>query len=120
MTIDTGLWHNNATYEEVVQSVQKDYTLKLPKRTSLEIWDSFAMSQYKEMQAELSDRQQAGHDHQRMEAAMTDAAGEQGISRHELNTFMTHLTAQNTSAVQALQRQLDETGRAQQRTVEKQ
>ena len=98
MTIDTRLWHKNATYEEVVQSIQKDYKIKLPKRTSLEIWDSFAMSQYKEMQAELSERQQAGHEHQNMEAAMQDAANEQGISRHELHTFMNHLAAQSTSA----------------------
>ena len=94
MTIDTGLWRKVATCEEVVQAIKKDYKIKLPRRTSLEIWDSFAMTQFKEMQADISERQQAGHEHQSMEAAMTDAAGEQGISRQELNTFMTHLTAQ--------------------------
>ena len=120
MTIDTGLWHKNATYEDVVATINKDYKVTLPKRTSLEIWDSFAMSQFKEMQAELSDRQQAGHDHQRMEAAMTDAAGEQGISRHELTTFMNHLSAQSTSAAETLQRQLNETSQAQQRAMAQQ
>ena len=118
MTIDTGLWYKVPTYAEVVQAIDKDYKVKLPKRTSLEIWDSFAMSQYKEMQAELSEKQQAGHEHQNMEAAMQDAANEQGISRHELHTFMNHLVAQSTSAVQALQRQLDETSRAQQRIAQ--
>ena len=101
MTIDTGLWHTNATYEEVVQAIGKDYKVKLPKRTSLEVWDSFAMSQYKEQVAELQSSQQAMHEHQQMEAAMQDAANEQGISRHELSTFMTHVAAQNTSAAEA-------------------
>ena len=117
MTIDTGLWRKVATHEEVVHAIKKDYEVKLPKRTRLEIWDAFAMSQFKEMQAELSERQQAGHDHQRMEAAMTDAAGEQGISRHELTTFMNHLSAQSTSAAETLQRQLNETSQAQQRAM---
>ena len=98
MTIDTGLWHKNATYEDVVAAINKDYKVTLPKRTSLEIWDSFAMSQFKEMQAELSENQRAGHDHQRMEAAMTDAAGEQGISRHDLNTFSWRISLHKTRA----------------------
>ena len=70
MTIDTGLWHKHATYEEVVQAIDKDYKVKLPKRTSLEIWDSFAMSQFKEQVAELQSSQQAVHEHHNMEAAM--------------------------------------------------
>ena len=92
----------HATYEEVVQAKDKDYKVKLPKRTSLEIWDSFAMSQFKEMQAELSEKQQAGHEHQNMEAAMQDAANEQGLGRHELHTFMNHLAVQSTSAADTL------------------
>ena len=48
MTVDTGLWHKVPTYAEVVQAINKDYKVKLPARTSLQVWDSFAMSQYKE------------------------------------------------------------------------
>ena len=95
MTIDTGLWYKVPTYAEVVQAIDKDYKVKLPKRTSLEIWDSFAMSQYKEQVAQLQESQQAGHLHHNMEASMQTAANEQGISRHELTTFMTHLAAQS-------------------------
>ena len=55
-----------------------------------------------------------------MEAAMQDAANEQGIGRHELHTFMNHLAAQSTSAAQTLQRQLNETSQAQQRAMAEQ
>ena len=78
------------------------------------------MSQYKEQVAQLQEGQQAVHEHHNMEAAMQDAANDQGISRHELHTFMNHLAAQSTSAAETLQRQLNETSQAQQRAMAEQ
>ena len=120
MTVDLGLWHKVPTYAEVVQAIDKDYKVKLPARTSLQVWDSFAMSQYKEQVAELQNSELARHDHNNMQAAMQEAADEQGITRNELNTFMTHMAAQSSSAARDLQRQLNESSQAQQRAMAEQ
>ena len=48
MTVDTGLWYTVPKYEDVVKAIQKDYKVKLPERTALQFWDSFACSQLRE------------------------------------------------------------------------
>ena len=49
-----------------------------------------------------------------------EAADEQGITRNELNTFMTHMAAQSSSAARDLQRQLNEASQAHQRAMAEQ
>ena len=120
MTVDTGLWYKVPKYEDVVKAIEKDYKVKLPERTALQFWDSFALSQYKDQVAELQAGEEARHDHQGMEAAVQQAAEEQGLTRRELSTYMTHLQAQNSSAVQELQRQLGEQSAAHQRALQEQ
>jgi len=120
MTVDTGLWYKVPKYEDVVKAIERDYKVKLPERTALQFWDSFALSQYKDQVAELQAGEEARHDHQGMEAAVQQAAEEQGLTRRELSTFMTHLQAQNSSAVQELQRQLGEQSAAHQRALQEQ
>ena len=53
MTVDTGLWYTVPKYEDVVKAIEKDYKVKLPERTALQFWDSFAFSQYKDQVADL-------------------------------------------------------------------
>ena len=53
MAVDTGLWYKVPKYEDVVKAIEHDYKVKLPERTALQFWDSFALSQYKEHVAEL-------------------------------------------------------------------
>ena len=36
-----------------MKAIEKDYKVKLPERTALQFWDSFALSQYKDQVAEL-------------------------------------------------------------------
>eukprot|EP00969_Alexandrium_andersonii_P246386 10887923-Alexandrium_andersonii.AAC.1 len=68
-----GLWTRVPKYEEVVRAIQKDYKVKLPDRTVLTFWDSFALSQYKDMVSGLEGAQEAGRAHQQMEPAMEEA-----------------------------------------------
>ena len=120
MTVDTGLWFKVPKYEDVVKAIEKDYKVKLPERTALQFWDSFALSQYRDQVAELQAGEEARHDHQAMEASVQQAAEEQGLTRRELSTYLTHLQAQNSSAVQELQRQLGEQTAAHQRALQEQ
>ena len=53
MTVDTGLWYKRPKYEDVVKAIERDYKVKLPERTALQFWDSFALSQYRDQVAEL-------------------------------------------------------------------
>ena len=73
--LDLQLWPKAPKYEDVVRAIEKDYKVKLPERTALTFWDSFAMSHYRDMVAGLEGGQEAGRSHQQMEAAMEQAAG---------------------------------------------
>ena len=68
-------WEKVPTYEEVLKTVDKDFKVKLPDRTALSFYDSFAMGQFREMQQQIANAQQAtdaGRDH-----ATTQAASEE-------------------------------------------
>ena len=72
-------WTKRPTHEEVLKTVDKDFKVKLPDRTALSFYDSFAMGQFREMQQQIANSQQAtdaGRDH-----AMTQAAEEQDTTR---------------------------------------
>ena len=65
-------WSKVPTYEEVLKTVDKDFKVKLPDRTALSFYDSFAMGQFREMQQQITNAQQAtdaGRDHARPPAA---------------------------------------------------
>ena len=94
--------------------------MQLPDSTALQFWDSFAVSQLRENLSELKGGEEGRHDHAQMEATMHQAAGEQGLARRELSTYMTHLPAQNSNAVQDLQTQLGEQTAAHQRALQEQ
>ena len=67
-------WKKRPTYEEVVASLEKDYKVKLPDRVALNFYDSFAHTQFQQMQQSVAASQQpvdAACDH-----AMTMAADE--------------------------------------------
>eukprot|EP00969_Alexandrium_andersonii_P071856 3171726-Alexandrium_andersonii.AAC.1 len=53
-----------------------------------------------------------------MEAAMEQAAGEEGVTRRELATFMDQLQAQSTGAAAQLQRDLDDATAANRRALQ--
>eukprot|EP00969_Alexandrium_andersonii_P138538 6126849-Alexandrium_andersonii.AAC.1 len=76
--LDLGLWTRVPKYDEVVLAIQKDYKVKLPDRTALAFWDSFALSQYKDTASGLEGAQEAGRAHQQMKAAMEEAGQEEG------------------------------------------
>eukprot|EP00975_Prorocentrum_lima_P001510 326144-Prorocentrum_lima.AAC.1 len=76
--LDLQLWTKAPKYEDVVRAIEKDYRVKLPERTALTFWDSFAMGHYRDMVSSLEGTQEAGRAHQQMEAAMEQAAGEEG------------------------------------------
>jgi hypothetical protein len=118
--LDLQLWTKAPKYEDVVRAIEKDYKVKLPERTALTFWDSFAMSHYRDMVAGLEGGQEAGRSHQQMEAAMEQAAGEEGVTRREMMTFMDHLRAQSTGAAAQLQRNLDDATAAHHRALAEQ
>ena len=120
MTIDTHLWTKQPKYEEVVAAIEKDYKVKLPPRTAVTFWDSYALSQFRGMVAELQNSEQARVEHVQMEGAVQQAAEEQGLSRREMTSYMGHLAAQNSSAVETLQRQLNESHIAQRTALQEQ
>ena len=120
-SLDLGLWTRVPKYDEVARAIQKDYKVKLPERTALTFWDSFALGRYRAMVGGLEGAQEAGRAHQQMEAAMEEAAGqEEGVTRRELVALMSQLQAQSTSAAQTLQRDLEQSTQAQRRALQEQ
>ena len=120
MTVDLRLWREVPTYGEIVRAIQKDFKVKLPARTALTFWDSFAMSQYRDMVAGLQSDDAAGREHAEMQGAVAQAAEEEGVSRREMMQFMTHLQSQNTAATRELQARLDDSARAQRQALQEQ
>ena len=119
--LDLGLWTKVPKYEDVVKDIEKDYKVRLPERTALTFWDSFALSQYRDMVAGLEGAQEGARAHQGMEAAMEEAVGqEEGVTRREMLAFMTQLQAQSSSAAQTLQQNLDQSAQAHRRALQEQ
>ena len=116
------VFRRKPTYSEVLNLIEADADkIKLPERTGLEFWDSFAMGQYREMLQQTAAGDSRVAEHQQMDAAMTQAATEQdGVTKAELLHFMRDMNAQNTNAHATLAASLNENIAAQQRRNDQQ
>ena len=95
-------WEKKPTYEERIRDLEKDYRVKLPYRTALNFYDSFAHTQFQQMQQSISASQQNvdnARDH-----AMSMAADGQDTSRHASLQHAAHMQQQNSAALQEAQR----------------
>jgi len=82
--VDQRVFRLKPTYAEILSSIERDEDkIQLPKRTALTFWDSFAMGQYKEMLTTAVAGQQAQGERAQMDAAMTQAATDEGLNRAE-------------------------------------
>ena len=103
-------WTKRPTYEEIVADLNKDYKVKLPDRVALNFYDSFAHTQFQQMQQSVTASQQnvdAARNH-----AMSMAADEEGTSKHAILQHAAQMQQQNSAALQEAQRlnaQLTET-----------
>ena len=103
-------WTKRPTYEEIVADLNKDYKVKLPDRVALNFYDSFAHTQFQQMQQSVTASQQnvdAARDH-----AMSMAADEESTSKHAILQHAAQMQQQNSAALQEAQRlnaQLTET-----------
>ena len=79
MTINQAVWSKRPTYEEILRDMETDYKVKLPDHVALQSYDSFAMTQFREMQQQTNESE-AQNDEHRREAVVTAAAGE-GVGR---------------------------------------
>ena len=48
--VNTVEWSKRPTYEQILRDIDKDYKVKLPDRTAVQFYDSFAMSEFRNMQ----------------------------------------------------------------------
>ena len=114
-----GLFRKKPTYNELLDLLERDEDkIQLPERIGLSFMDSFAMGQYKEMVQQQQEGGQRVAEHQQMDAAMTNAATEEGVNRQELLGFMQQMQAANSSAQAQLQEQLNASISGQQRANE--
>ena len=103
-----GLFRKRPTYNELLDLLERDEDkIQLPERIGVQFMDSFAMGQYKEMVQQQQEGGQRVAEHQQMDAAMTNAATEEGVNRQELLSFMQQMQAANSSAQAQLQQQLN-------------
>ena len=47
-------WEKKPTYEEIIRDLEKDYKVKLPDRVALNFYDSFARTQFQQVQQSIS------------------------------------------------------------------
>ena len=118
--VKAGVFRKKPTYLELLNAIERDEDkIQLPERIGVQLWDSFAMGQFKEMVAQAQEGQNAQAQHQAMDQAMTTAANEnEGVSRQELLGFMQQMNAANSSAQATLQQQMTENIAATQRATE--
>ena len=95
-------WVKRPTYEEIVRDLEKDYKVKLPDRVALNFYDSFAHTQFQQMQQSISASQQNVDDAR--DHAMSMAADEQDTSRHAMLQHAAQMQQQNSAALQEAQR----------------
>ena len=95
-------WTKTPTYEEIAADLEKDYKVKLPDRVALNFYDSFAHTQFQQMQHDISTSQQNvdnARDH-----AMSMAADDSDTSRHAILQHAAQMQQQNSAALQEAQR----------------
>ena len=95
-------WEKKPTYEEIIRDLEKDYKVKLPDRVALNFYDSFAHTQFQQMQQSISTSQQNIDDAR--DHAMSMAADEQDTSRHAILQHAAQMQQQNSAALQEAQR----------------
>ena len=66
------VWSKRPTYEEILRGMDKDYKVRLPDRVALHFYDSFAMTQFREMQQQ-TEESEAQKDEHRQTAFATAA-----------------------------------------------
>ena len=96
-------WSKRPTYEEVLKTLDADYKVKLPDRTAVSFYDSFAMGQFREMQQQITTSQQAtdaARDH-----AMGQAAEDENTSKAAILKHAEQMNARNSAALGEVQRQ---------------
>ena len=96
-------WVKRPTYEEIVRDLEKEYKVKLPDRAALNFYDSFAHTQFQQMQQSISASQQNVDDAR--DHAMSMAADEQDTSRHAILQHAAQMQQQNSAALQAQMQQ---------------
>ena len=70
--VDPRLFRKKPTYTEILNLIEQDADkIELPERIGVQLFDSFAMGQYKEMLQESAAGTQAVAEHQQMDNAMT-------------------------------------------------
>ena len=96
-------WSKRPTYEEVLKTLDTDYKVKLPDRSAVSFYDSFAMGQFREMQQQITTSQQAtdaARDH-----AMGQAAEDENTSKAAILKHAEQMNARNRAALGEVQRQ---------------
>ena len=73
--LNQALWSKRPTYDEILRDMETDYKVKLLDRVALQFYDSFAMTQFREMQQQTNESE-AQKDEHRREAVVTAAADE--------------------------------------------
>ena len=118
--VNPGLFRKKPTYLEILNAIERDEDrVDLPDRIAINLWDSFAMGQYREMVAQVQEGQSNHADHQQMQAAMTQAANTtEGVSRSELMGFMQQMNQSNSAAQATLQQQMNENIQATKKATE--
>ena len=100
MTIDQAVWSKRPTYEAILRDMNKDYKVRLPDRVALQFYDSFAMTQFREMQQQTNESETQKDEHR--QTAFATAAADEGVGRHELQQFAHQLHQQSQRANEQL------------------
>ena len=116
--VNTVEWSKRPTYEQILRDIDKDYKVKLPDRTAVQFYDSFAMSEFRNMQQEIEGSKIQADTNR--DEAMTQAAAEEGVSRQELVQFANHLNQQSTAANAELRQSLERTADSHRQTIQQQ
>ena len=48
MTFNQAVWSKRPTYEVILRDMDKDYKVRLPDRVALQLYDSFAVTQFRD------------------------------------------------------------------------
>ena len=116
--VNTVEWSKRPTYEQILRDIDTDYKVKLPDRTAVQFYDSFAMSEFRNMQQEIGGSKIQADTNR--DEAMTQAAAEEGVSRQELVQFANHLNQQSTAANAELLQSLERTADSHRQTIQQQ
>ena len=95
-------WKKRQTYEEILRDIEKGYKVKLPDRVALNFYDSFAHTQFQQMQHNISTSQQNvdnARDH-----AKRMAVDEEDTSRHAVLQHAAQTQQQSSAALHQAQR----------------